>query len=76
MSNKHYPLKIMETINQNDHRCQSERRNRVLMELGKGCLTFEVQNTGQVQSHEKGAGAGVTEWEGGSRERAFALAKV
>lgn len=50
MSNKHYPLKIMETINQNDHGCQSERCNRVLMELGKGCLTFKVQNTGQVRA--------------------------
>ena len=76
MSNKHYILKITETINRNDHRCQSERCNQVLMELGKGCLTFEVQNTGQAQSHEKGADAGVTEWEGGSWGKAFALAKV
>ena len=44
------------------------------MELGKGCLTSEVQNKDKAWSHEKGTGNRLGG--GGSQGRASIFAKV
>jgi len=52
-------------LQQKYYRCQSERCNWVLMELRKGCLTSEVQNTDKAWSREKGTRNRLGGWEAG-----------